>query len=455
VERDCPRVEEAKMAYEDRQHGRGNEQRSSASVPVAQRTVAPGKRTLTASLSRRATGAPAPVQMKPRDPAAAAAREAQATRTQQWLDMAVRPDLYVETMQGSSAGTGHDPAAMRDGIDLEASSETLTDDIEIGNAEGGNADSESAQSESAQSESAQSESTRSDGGQSPSSGSTAEVPQLDDQVAAVPTVTFGRIDYATTPAGMDPRIPPRRSIRVPVTISGGSNGTRVTISIDGAGGSNGDGTLNGQPSVTRAASSTITLRGTQQTAAGSAGNLSLVARVGGTEVGRSNTFTICALPTRVRVTYAGPITGNQRGIRMTTYNNSDSGNVADLDEVEMSEMVQYQNGTGCFAGITSGNNSGYLPANVEPHGEDSHGTPVSLVTGPGYIESVQGFKFQDARSGEVDTGVANSGFMITRTATENAAGTKHLTTTKYGAATTVSGISVQAGQGRGSRRQRV
>lgn len=70
---------------------------------------------------------------------------------------------------------------------------------------------------------------------------------------------------------------------------------------------------------------------------------------------------------------------------MTTSNDSDSGAVADLDQVQMSEMVKYQNGTGCFAGITSGNNSGYLLANVSPHGVDSHGTPVALVTGAGYI----------------------------------------------------------------------
>jgi len=120
----------------------------------------------------------------------------------------------------------------------------------------------------------------------------------------------------------------------------------------------------------------------------------------------------------------------------------------------MSEMVQYQGGTGCFAGITSGSNSGYLPANAAPHGVDSHGTPVALVTGAGYIESVQGFKFKDARSGAADICVAHSGFMITRTA--EVLGTKtYLTTTKAGAATTVSGITVAAGSGSATKRQEV
>ena len=83
------------MAYEDRRHGLRNAQESRGSAAATQRVIAPGKRTLTANLSRGTAGAPAPVQMKPRDPAAIAAREVQAARTQQWLDMAVRPDLFA------------------------------------------------------------------------------------------------------------------------------------------------------------------------------------------------------------------------------------------------------------------------------------------------------------------------------------------------------------------------
>jgi hypothetical protein len=79
---------------------------------------------------------------------------------------------------------------------------------------------------------------------------------------------------------------------------------------------------------------------------------------------------------------------------------------------------------------------------------------VSLLTGIGYIESVQGFKFKDARSGAADIGVAHSGFMITRTAEVVGAKT-FLTTSKAGAATTVSGISVAAGSGSASKRQEV
>lgn len=238
-------------------------------------------------------------------------------------------------------------------------------------------------------------------------------------------------------------------MRVRVTVTGGP----VVLSLDGAG-TAGNGTIDGRATRTLQRTANVVLRGTTQTPAGKAGGLSLIASAGGAVVGRSNAFTICAIPTRVSVRFGGLITGTERGIKMTTSNNSDSGRVSDLDQVQMSEMVQYQGGTGCFAGITSGSNSGYLPANASPHGTDSHGTPVALMTGAGYIEAVQGFKFKDARSGVADIGVANSGFMIKRTVI--VAGTRtYLTTNKYGAGTTVSGITVAAGSGSASRRQRV
>lgn len=284
--------------------------------------------------------------------------------------------------------------------------------------------------------------------------------QVHDQIgrssgsgAAAATATFDVINYPTTPAGVGRRIPPSKDVTLRVAIAGLAPSTNAVISLAGAG-AGGNATLDGAATKTMNASGAVRLRGTAQTAPGSAGTLSLVAKVGTDEIGRSNAFTICAIPTTVSVAFGGLITGSERGIKMTTSNDSDSGAVADLDQVQMSEMVKYQNGTGCFAGITSGSNSGYLPANATPHGEDSHGAPVSLVTGAGYIESVQGFKFKDARSGASDIGVAHSGFMITRTA--EVVGTKtFLTTSKAGAATTVSGISVAAGSGSASRRQEV
>jgi hypothetical protein len=287
------------------------------------------------------------------------------------------------------------------------------------------------------------------GGGGGGGGGGAPPPGPGGGAAATATATIGAINFHTTPAGVGARIPPRKTVRVQVTVTGGP----VVLSLDGAG-TAGNGTIDGRATKTLRRSGVVTLRGTTQTPAGLAGGLSLIASSGSAVVGRSNAFTICAIPTQVSVRFGGLITGTERGIRMTTYNNSDSGQVSDLDQVQMSEMVQYQGGTGCFAGITSGNNSGYLAANVRPHGTDSHGTPVALMTGAGYIEAVQGFKFQDARSGVADIGVARSGFMITRTV--RVSGTRtYLTTHKYGTGTTVSGITVAAGSGSASRRQLV
>jgi hypothetical protein len=271
--------------------------------------------------------------------------------------------------------------------------------------------------------------------------------------AAAAKATFDVISFPTTPAGVGQRIPPRKDVTVRVVITGLAPSTNAVISLAGAG-PGGNATLDGAATKTMSASGALILHGTAQTDPGSGGTLALVAKVGTDEIGKSNAFTICAIPTTVSVAFSGLITGTKRGIKMTTSNDSDSGSVADLDKVQMSEMVKYQNGTGCFAGISSGNNSGYLPANASPHGEDSHSTPASLLTGPGHIESVQAFKFKDLRSGATDIGVAHSGFMITRTA-EVVGTKKFLTTSKAGAATTVSGITVAAGSGSASKRQEV
>ena len=246
---------------------------------------------------------------------------------------------------------------------------------------------------------------------------------------------------------MSARIPPRIDQSITVSVNGSGS---VAISVDGVSATNGTATVNGAATASLAGSGTVTLRGNAQTAPGSAGNLRLVAKAGGTTVGTSNAFTICAIPTTVTISAGTPITGAERGVEVPTSNDSDSGHISDLDQVGMSEKVQYVSGSGCFAGITSGDNSGFLPANVSPHGTDHHGTPVSLITGAGSIESRQMFVFNDARSGATNMSVTNSGFNIHRevTATATDAGPSlSITTSKTGMATTVGGTSANPGSG--------
>jgi hypothetical protein len=131
-----------------------------------------------------------------------------------------------------------------------------------------------------------------------------------------------------------------------------------------------------------------------------------------------------------------------------TVNNSwesDSGNLADLDEAERSEQVEYGTGTGIFAGQT-GHNSGYRPGNNSPR-VDSHSWPVSALTGPGTLIAEQTFILKDHRTGAVDIPARNSGFRISRVVTEATPGNRAITTTKTGTATTANGFASLAGSG--------
>jgi hypothetical protein len=128
--------------------------------------------------------------------------------------------------------------------------------------------------------------------------------------------------------------------------------------------------------------------------------------------------------------------------------------VADLDRAEFSEQVQYGSGSGVFAGIT-GANSGYLPANGTGY-TDTHGAPVSRITGDGKITAEQTFIFKDDRTSVTDVPMTNSGFRIRRIATAvPLTSTVVFLTSKSGAATTANGYSSSAGSGSASEIQTV
>lgn len=303
---------------------------------------------------------------------------------------------------------------LSDGVDIKGDGESLTDGLDGGAIPGGVAEAKDA------------------GG--------AGAP------TTVTAASFSKVNATTTPAGMSERIPPRIDQSVAVTLTGSGS---VQISVEGVSAANGTATVDGAVTKTLGGNGSVNVRGISQTAPGSAGQLRLVAKVGSATVGQSNAFTICAVPTTVTVAFANAITGTERGIAMTTYNNSDSGLVTDLDQVQMSEKVKYRGGTGCFAGITSGNNSGFLPADHSPHGTDSHGTPVALMTSPGTIDAGQVFVFNDARSGALNVIVKNSGFNIHRNVL-NMGGLLMIITSKAGAGMTVGGSTASAGSGGGS-----
>jgi len=277
---------------------------------------------------------------------------------------------------------------------------------------------------------------------------------LDDQELASVQVAFGNVRAPSTPTGVGDRIPPNVDFPISVTLTGWHPPMApVRISVQGAGGGHGDATIDGAATQEITASGTIQLRGTVQTDPGNAGSLRLAASLGSSTIGRSNAFTVCAIPQNFNIAFQSLITGSRRGIRVQNQHQSDSGTVGDLDQVQISEVVQYGAGTGTFAGVTSGHNSGYRSGTAFP--TDSHGTPVSLITGAGHIEAQQAFKFQDARSGAVDIPVKNSGYLITRDVTDDGAGNREITTSKAGAATSPHGNASNAGSGSVSRPQSV
>jgi hypothetical protein len=227
----------------------------------------------------------------------------------------------------------------------------------------------------------------------------------------------------------------------------------VVLSIEGGGGGNGSVTINGAATTALKASTTVRLRGVDQTDVGKAGSLKLVADAGGTRLAASPGFSVSSIPQDWSVSFNALITGANRGIKVNNSWTSDSGTVADLDEAERSEQVQYGAGTGCFLGVT-GANSGYLPANSPPL-VDSHAAPVALLTAVGSIVAEQTFIFKDNRTGAVDIPARKSGFRLTRTVTEPTPGSFSITTTKAGTSTSANGFASGAGAGSISRTQAV
>lgn len=265
------------------------------------------------------------------------------------------------------------------------------------------------------------------------------------------TVAFTRVQADTSPAGMPDRIPPRVDTVVGVGVVGWHPPLLpVTLRVDGAGGGNGEATINGAATVDVTASTAVNLRGTTQTTPGNAGNLHLVAEQGGARLATSNAFSVSAIPQNFSITFNSLVTGARRGIRVNNHWESDSGVVADLDQAERSEQVEYGAGTGIFAGVT-GVNSGYLPAHNPPR-VDRHSIAAAALTGAGTLTANQTFIFRDHRTGAADIPVRNSGFLIERRATPFL-GVVLFTTSKSGAAVTANGFASAAGAGAVSRTQ--
>jgi peptidoglycan hydrolase-like protein with peptidoglycan-binding domain len=264
--------------------------------------------------------------------------------------------------------------------------------------------------------------------------------------ATISVIIPPAIRNGSTPASMAAnRIPPRIDTAINVSMSGTpSSSAPVVLSIEGAGGSNGSATINGNPTFNLTGSSTVQLRGGNQTNAGSGGNLKLVAKQAGVQIASSLGFSVSAIPQNYSETFDSLLTGDKRGFVVQDGWESDSGVVADLDSTQISEEVQPVSAGGCFTTNPS-DTSSYLAGNIFT--QDSHSSPTAMLTGPGSRIANQTCKFKDNRSGAVDIPMTNSGYLLTRTVTQKAPSKLEHTMFKFGANVTANGITSAAGSG--------
>ncbi|MEA2133479.1 MAG: hypothetical protein QOC68_1388 [Solirubrobacteraceae bacterium] len=260
-------------------------------------------------------------------------------------------------------------------------------------------------------------------------------------------VTFAAVRAKSTPSQMTKdRIPPRKTTKVKVTVAGFAKGSdKIEISVDGGGGSAGDADIASGKKIT--GSSTVGVKGTTQTTPGSADGLELVAKQGGTEIGRSTPFSVSAIPQNYTDRFKSKVNdGTKVGMVVQDGWASDSGTFSDLDKTEISELVEETKATGPFVGVTP-INSTYLPGDsltTDSHTSSLTTFPAGAVSGVREVD--QTCMFRDNRTGETDISMTRSGFKVVRTFTVNKKGKRTFKIQKFGAKATAKGVTSEAGR---------
>jgi len=233
------------------------------------------------------------------------------------------------------------------------------------------------------------------------------------------------IRAANTPEKMPDRIPPRARTPFSIETSVALKGKRVYLVVKGQ--SNDNGTMmfiadNGQrcycdwlegPGVYK-----FEMVGLSQTTAtvdgkgGNAGKLSLGLEIGGKLVRQSAGFSVAAIPMNWSVKFKDDYKADpsKRGMVVEDSWKSDSGDLADLDQVQIAEVVQIQSKTGVFANVNN-NTSGYFPAiksTTDRHAIDKDG--IKADGGTLILDQLSVFK--DARTGASEITVSNSGYRL-------------------------------------------
>lgn len=271
--------------------------------------------------------------------------------------------------------------------------------------------------------------------------------QLNDPTASVPS----HVRATSTRTGMPDRIPPRVDTPAAVTIAGWIIPmVDVMLAVEGGGGGNGSATVNGAASAGLTGSATVQLRGVDQTDPGKAGNLHLVARFAGTELARSGGFSVSSVPQNWSVSFVSSI-NEADAVGMVALNSweSDSGTLADMDQVKRKEQIEVTTATGPFAGVGTGV-SGWRDATLGSITDSHRSSGRARLRAVGSRSANQVFVFKCERTAVTDITAKNSGFVITKAVSDDGAGGFNYDVSKVGTGVTSNGFTSAAASGSAS-----
>jgi hypothetical protein len=287
------------------------------------------------------------------------------------------------------------------------------------------------------------------------------------------------IRNADTPATMtQDRIPPFgpastsiTPLYVTVTPDLSGSGQSASLTFLNQTESNGYASFeNGSTSAVVTSTSVVNLTGLQQTAAtgffiplGSLSTVSIPVNVGNNagqlmlavDVRDQNTlvskgFSVAAIPVNFICSNPRIYTGDRlhKGMVVEWGLESDSGNIQDLNAVDVTEVVKTVEATGRLRYSPLSTSTWFPAARFVPGVYfDRHLVPTLFyIRRDESSEQDQAFEFRDTRTGANDISMPNSGFII-RQDIYKRLGSRQLmlTTTKAGAPVTVDGISTEAG----------
>lgn len=271
------------------------------------------------------------------------------------------------------------------------------------------------------------------------------------------TVSIGRVQRGNpyvprnvTSGGMPDSVPPSKTYEVEITVTWSKSscpGQYIDLSIINGSADNGTATV----SPTQITKTTkVTVKGLTQTKPGNGSKLKIQAKLDGNTVkAESAGFTVCAHPLNWRNTYHGDInTPTKVGVAVQDDWDSDSGTFSDLDETEISEVVEYtgtnDNPPFPARGAVTPHNSGYLPGNQKT--VDSHSfSRAQIQKGPaGKSEAQQLSIFKCKRCGAVDKTQPNSGLKRVHEVYQDGSTWKHRTK-KVGAKVKIGAYETEAG----------